>query len=155
MLGLLVSVSAFGSPDTNQPASIYTKRPWAVGFGMKGTVTNVARVDGRIHFRLTGWFWFHQYPWGGTNRQVIKVDCERGISATVTPDSFVAMTRDWRAGSVQNDQDRLLQILQTAADRGTVVELALTQPRIDFGTNAFGFALLDAKVWRITDADLR
>ena len=48
---------------------------------------------------------------------------------------------------------RLLQILETAAERGSVVKFSLTQPKMDFGAN--GFTLLDAKVWRITDADLR
>jgi hypothetical protein len=93
-----------------------------------------------------------QYPWEGTNQQVIKVDCERGISASITPDSFVAMTTDWRGGSVQNNKGRLLQILQTAAGRHSEVKVALLNPKLDFGTN--GFAILDAKVWRITDADL-
>lgn len=138
---------------TNQPTRIYTKVPWAIGFAMKGTVTNVTMIDERIHFQLTGWFWFHQYPWGGTNQQVIKVDCEHGMPATVTPDSFVAMTSDWRGGSVQNDKGRLLKILETAAERGTVVEFSLLQPKLDFGTN--GFTLTDAKVWRVTDADLK
>ena len=153
VVGLLIAAGPSRSSDANQPARINTKVPWAVGFGMKGTVTNVVVVNERIQFRLTGWFWFHQYLLGGTNQQVIKVDCEHGISATVTPDSFVAMTTDWRGGSVQNDKGRLLEILEAAGERGTVVEFSLLQPKLDFGTN--GFTLMDAKVWRVTDADLR
>jgi uncharacterized protein (AIM24 family) len=83
---------------------------------------------------------------------VIEVHRKGGFSATVSPDSFVAMTSDWRGGSVQNDKGRLLKILESAAERGTVVKFSLTQPKMDFG--AEGFSLLDAKVWRITDVDL-
>jgi hypothetical protein len=159
---LLIAVTTSPAGDTNQPAvstgqlsGFHQKNPWAVGCGMKGTVTNVSMIDGRIQFKLTGWFWFHQYPEGGTNgEQVIKVNCERGISATVTPDSFVAFTPDWRAGSVVNDKGRLLEILKTAAKRGTEVRFALTEPKVDFGGKN-GFTILDGKVWRITDVDLR
>jgi uncharacterized protein (AIM24 family) len=84
---------------------------------------------------------------------VIEVHRKGGFSATVTPDSFVAKTSDGRAGAVVNDKGKLLRILKTAAERGLVVKFALTQPKMDFGTN--GFTLLDAKVWHITDADLR
>jgi hypothetical protein len=153
--GCLLATAAFAE-DTNKPAHhehrIYTKIPWAVGFGMEGTVTNITLVDERIHFQFTGWFWLDQYPWGGTNQQVIKVDARKGISATLTPTEFVAMTSDWGGGSVVNDKTKLIKILNTAAKRGTVVKFSLMQPKMDFGTN--GFTLLDAKVWRITDADL-
>ncbi len=139
--------------STNREPHFYSKKPWAVGFGMEGTVTNVALVDGRIQFHLNGRFWFTQYPPETPKQVVIEVHHKGGFPATVSPDSFVAMTSDWRGGSVQNDKGRLLKILETAAERGTVVKFSLTQPKMDFGAD--GFALLDAKVWRITDADLR
>ena len=121
---------------------------------MEGTVTNVAVVDQRIHFQLTGWLWLHQYPEGGTNvEQIVKVDGQHGISATVgQPDSFVAMSSDWRAGSVRNEKGNLLKILRTASDRGTKVRFALLDAKMDFGGS---FTFMGAKVWRITDADLR
>jgi uncharacterized protein (AIM24 family) len=84
---------------------------------------------------------------------MIEVHRKGGFSATVSPDSFIAMTSDWGAGSVQNDKGRLLKILEKAAERGTMLKFSLTQPKMDFGGE--GFALLDAKVWRITDVDLR
>jgi hypothetical protein len=139
--------------STNREPHFYSKKPWAVGFGVEGTVTNVALVDGRIQFHLNGRFWFTQYPPETPKQVVIEVHHKGGFRATVSPDSFVAMTSDWRGGSVQNDKGRLLKILETAAERGTVVKFSLTQPKMDFGAD--GFALLDAKVWRITDADLR
>jgi hypothetical protein len=61
-LGLLIGTSAFSSPATNQPFRFYTEIPWAVGFGMKGTVTNVVAADEKIHFQFNGWFYIHQYP---------------------------------------------------------------------------------------------
>lgn len=150
----LMSVFADATDTSaNREPHFYSKLPWAVGFGMEGTVTNVALVDGRIQFHLDGRFWFTQYPPETPKEVMIEVHHEGGFSATVSPDSFVAMTRDSRGGSVQNDKGRLLKILESAAERGTVVKFSLTQPKMDFGAN--GFTLLDAKVWRITDADLR
>jgi hypothetical protein len=149
--------------DTNQAALaagqqrvFRQKIPWAVGFGMEGILTNVVVVEDHIQFQLTGWFWFHQYPEGGTNgQQIIKVDCQRGISATVNdPDSFVAMTSNWRGGSVRNGKGNLQKILQTAEKCGRVVKFELLRPKMDFGKE-HGFTLISADVWRITDADLR
>jgi hypothetical protein len=159
---LIAVVASPAAEDTNQSAisngqqhGFHSKIPWGVGSGMEGTVTNIVVTDQIIRFQLTGWFWLIQYPEGGTNKQVIKVDCKRGISATVKqPDSFVRMTRNWDAGSVKNGKGYLQKILQTAAERGTVVKFELTQPKIDFG-GEHGFTLIDANVWRITDADLR
>jgi hypothetical protein len=139
--------------STNREPHFYSKVPWAVGFGMEGTVTNVAWLEGRIQFHLNGRFWFMQYPPETPKQVVIEVHHTGGFSATVSPDSFVAMTSDWRGGSVQNDKGRLLKILETAAERGTMVKFSLTQPKMDF--SADGFTLLDAKVLRITDAALR
>ena len=152
-----LSLTAVFADDTNfsnrRAPHFYSKSPWAVGFGMEGTITNVALTDERIQFHLNGRFWFSQYPPESPKQQVIEVHREGGFSATVSSDSFVAMTKDWRAGSVQNEKGKLLKILKTAAERGTMVKFALMQPKMDFGTN--GFTLLDAKVWKITDADLR
>src|ERR1043166_6389022 len=139
--------------STNREPHFYSKIPWAIGFGMEGTVTNVALVGGRIQFHLNGRFWFTQLPPETPKQVMIEVHHKGGFAATVTPDSFVAMTSDWRGGPVQNDKGRLLKILETAGERGTVVKFSLTQPKMDF--RAEGFALLDAKVWRITDVDLR
>ena len=44
--------------------------------------------------------------------------------------------------------------MKTASERRTVVKFPLEHPKIEFG-GANGFTLLDAKVWRITDVDLR
>lgn len=159
---LIAIVTSSAAGDRNQaalaaqPGGFHQKLPWAVGFGMEGTLTNVVVVDDHIQFQLTGWFWFHQYPEGGTNgEQVVKVDCQRGISATVNdPDSFVAMTSDGRGGSVRNGKGNLQKILQTAEKRGRVVKFELMRPKMDFG-GAHGFTLSGADVWRITDADLR
>jgi len=120
---------------------------------MEGTATNVALIDERLQFQVNGRFWFTQFPPESPKPVVIEVHRKGGFLATVSRDSFVAMTGDGRAGSVMNDKGRLLRILTAAAQRGTVVKFSLTQPKLDFGTN--GFALLDAKVLRITDADLR
>jgi hypothetical protein len=139
--------------STNRPHGFVGKVPWGVGFSMRGTVADVSLADEKIHFRFKGWTTLFQYPEGGTNKQVIKVNCERGVSATVTPDSFVAMTEDWGAGSVQNDKGRLLKILTSAAERGTEVRMSIVQPKMNFGMK--GFELLDAKVHRITDIELR
>ena len=119
---------------------------------MEGTVTNVTVVDERIHLHLNGRFWLSQYPPEGTTPVKIEVHRKGGFRAIITPDSFVAMTRNWSAGSVQNDKTKLLKILQTAAERGTVVKFELTKPNMDFDGD--GFRLLDAKVLRITDVDL-
>ena len=157
IFGLLAAASALGADEantsTNREPHFYSQIPWAVGFGMEGTVTNIALVNGRIQFHLNGRFWFSQLPPETPKQVMIEVHHKGGFSATVTPDSFVAMTSDWRGGSVQNDKGRLLKILETAAERGTIVKFSLTQPRMDF--SADGFTLLDGKVWRITDADLR
>src|SRR5262245_53496545 len=153
---LLVTPTFAGDANssTNREPHFYSKIPWGVGFGMEGTVTNVTLVEGRIQFHVDGRFWFTQYPPESPKQVVIEVHRKGGFSSVVSPtDSFVAMTSDWRAGSVQNDKGRLLKILETAAERGTLVQFSLTQPKMDFGLE--GFALLDAKVWRITDADLR
>jgi len=156
----VVTVAAAG--ETNQPAlsegqqgGFHQKIPWGVGTGMEGTITNIVVSDERIHFQLTGWFWLAQHPEGGTNKQVIKVDCRRGIPDTVNEaDSFVAMTSDWRGGSVRNGKGKLLKLLQTAAERGSVVKFELVRPKMDFGGDR-GFSLVGADVWRITDEDLR
>jgi len=162
VIWLIAVVTSPAAGDTNhsavsngQQGGFHQKIPWGVGTGMEGTITNIVVTDGCIRFQLTGWFWLTQYPEGGTNEQVIKVDCKRGVSATVNqPDSFVAMTSDWRAGSVRNGKGRLLNLLQTAADRGRVVRFELMRPKMDFGGD-HGFTLIGADVWRISDADLR
>ncbi len=152
ILGLLVAASAFGSPATNQPARIYTKKPWAVGFEMKGTVTNVVATDDKIHFQFNGWFYLRQYPWGGTNEEVIQVDCQRGTPATVSlTDSFVATVPNVNAAAVRSRGD-LLPIFERAAEQGRKLTIRLLSPKLDFGAQAF---LQDAKVWTITDWDLR
>ena len=154
--GSLLLTAVFAE-DTNGLANrephFYSKLPWAIGFGMEGTVTNVVLVAERIQFRLHGRFWLRQYPPESTKQVVIEVHRTGGFSATVSPDSFVAMTADGRARSVVNDKGNLLRILTTAAERGTVVKFSLLQPKMDFGPDAF--TLLDAKVWQITDPDLR
>jgi hypothetical protein len=151
-MGLLAQYVEVTNPPPQVPNGFHQKVPWAVACSMKGTVTNVVMVDGRIQFKLTGWFWFSQYPEGGTNQQIVRFNCQNGMTAVVTPDSFVAMTPNWTGGSVQNDKGRLLEILEVAEKRGNVVKFSLSVLKIDFGggTNAF----LDAHVWNITDADL-
>ena len=152
ILGLLITTSAFSSLVTNQPARIYTKVPWAIGFGMKGTVANVVAVDEKIHFQFSGWFYMHQYPWGGTNKEVIKVDCQRGISAIVSiTDSFVATVPNVNAAAMKKRKD-LLPIFKAAAEHGRELTIQLLSPKLDFGGQPF---LQDAEVSRITDADLR
>src|SRR5277367_454702 len=131
---LVTVVTSLAVDDTNRPAifgGYHQIVPWGVGYGMKGTVTNVTVIGDRIQFQLTGWFWFHQYPEGGTNgEQVIKVDCRRGILATVNdPDSFVAMTSDQLGGSVRNGKGKLLAILQAAANRGNEVRFELMRSK--------------------------
>jgi len=140
--------------STNREPHFVSKIPWAIGFGLEGTVTNVvALMDGRIKFQVNGRFWMSQYPPNRTKQAVIEVHRGAGFSATVTPDSFVAFTPNGRAGAVQNDKGRLLKILEKAAERGTSIKISLTNPKMDFGEG--GFTLLDAKVWQITDVDLR
>jgi hypothetical protein len=131
-----------------------SKVPWSVGFWMEGTVTNVTEAEGRIQFRLNGNFSFHQIPEEGPQNQVIKVFGEHGISATVQQsEPFFAMTTDWSGGSLRKKGD-LLKLLKTAAGRGGVVKFELFNPKMEFGPG-LKFTLLDAKVIRATDADLR
>src|SRR5438046_1198102 len=66
---------------TNREPHFYSKIPWAVGFGMEGTVTNVVRVGERIQFRLEGRFWFSQYPPESTKQVVIEVHRKGGFPA--------------------------------------------------------------------------
>src|SRR6266850_4249330 len=158
----VISVGAFLLPSvvlaedintaTNREPHFYSKLPWGIGFGMEGTVTNVVLNGERIEFHVNGRFWFSQYPPESTKQVFIEAHRKDGFSAAVTPDSFVAMTRNWRAGSVVNDKGKLFEILAVAAERGTVLKFALTQAKVDFGGD--GFSLLDAKVLRITDVDL-
>src|SRR5438874_8038919 len=146
----VISVEAFLLPSavlaedintsTNREPHFYSKLPWAIGFGMEGTVTKVVLNGERIEFQVNGRFWFSQYPPESTKQVVIEAHPKDGFSATVTPDSFVAMTRNWQAGSVVNDKGRLFKILTAAAERGTVLKFALTQPKLDFGGG--GFTLL-------------
>jgi hypothetical protein len=152
ILGLLIGASAFSGPSTNQPARIYTKVPWAVGFRMKGTVTNVVATGDKIHFQFNGWFYLHQFPWGGTNEEVIKVNCQNGISATVSlTDSFVATVPNVNAAA-ERKRDDLLPIFKAAAEHGRELTIQLLSPKLAFGEQAF---LQDANVWTITDWDLR
>jgi hypothetical protein len=99
--------------------------------------------------------WKPSKPLKRTTPVQIEVHPKGWFSAAVTPGSFVAVTSDGRAASAQNDKGRLLEILKNAEMLGTAVRLSLMQPKVDFGTNDLGFALLDAKVWQITDLDLR
>lgn len=146
-----MGTSVFGEPGTNQAPRIYTKVPWAVGFEMKGTVTNVVATGDKIHFQFNGWFNIHQYPWGGTNEEVVKVDCQRGISATVSlTDSFVATVPNVNAAAVRKRGD-LLPIFTAAAEHGRALTIELMSPKLAFGEQSF---LQDGKVWRITDWDL-
>jgi len=152
ILGLLMGASAFSGPATNQPARIYTKVPWAVGFRMKGTVTNVIATGDKIHFQFSGWFYLHQYPWGGTNEEVIKVNCQSGISATVSlTDSFVATVPNVNAAA-ERKRDDLLPIFKAAAEHGRELTIQLLSPKLAFGEQSF---LQDANVWTITDWNLR
>jgi hypothetical protein len=151
-LGLLIGASAFGGPDANQPVRFYTHIPWSVGFDMKGTVTNVVATDEQIHFQFNGWFYIHQYPWGGTNEEVIKVDCQRGISASVSlTDSFVATLPNVNAAAEKKRED-LLPIFEAAEEHGRELTIELLWPKLAFGEQSF---LQDARVSRITDWDLR
>jgi hypothetical protein len=149
--GLLVAAGAFGDAITNQPPRIYTKIPWAVGFEMKGTVTNVVVSGEKIQFQFTGWFYMHQYPWGGTNEEVIKVDCQHGISAIVSPTDFVATVPGVNAAVVRRKKD-LLPLMEGAAKHGRELKIRLAAPKLDFESQPF---LQDAKVLNITDWDLR
>jgi hypothetical protein len=151
MFGLLIGGSALGDPVTNQPAGSYTKVPWAVGFTMKGTVTNVVATGDKLHFRFSGWFYLHQYPWGGTNQEVIKVNCQSGISATVSLTDFVATVPNVNAAAERKRED-LPPIFKAAAEHNRELTIQLLSPRLAFGEESF---LEDARVWTITDWDLR
>jgi len=143
------------APTRVPPGGFHQIIPWGISCAMKGTVTNVAVVDNHIHFQLNGWFWFSQYPEGGTSEQIIRVDCHNGVSVTLSQvDSFVAETADWNGGSVQNNKDRLVEILQTAEKRGNIIKFTLINPRLNFMSGTNDFAVLDGKIWQITDADL-
>jgi len=154
---LLPTVLLAGDKDssTNREPHFFSHRPWAVGFGMDGTVTNVASVGRQIEFRVNGRFVLSEFPPESPKPVQIEVHPKGWFLARVTPDSFVAVTSDGRGMSVQNDKGRLWEILKAAAERGTAVKFALLQPKIDFGTNDVGFTVMAAKVLRITDVDLR
>jgi hypothetical protein len=142
------------NPPSGRNGGFHQKRPWSVGSGMEGSITNIIETDQRIQFTLTGWFWLTQYPEGGTNKQTIMIDCRHGVEASVNNgDRFVAMTRDGRAGAVRNGKGTLLKLLQTAAQRGASVKFELMRPKIDFGENSF--TLKGADVWKVTDIDLQ
>lgn len=158
VIAVAISTAALAQdavPSRVPPGGFHQIFPWAVGCSMKGTVTNVMVADGHIQFRLTGWFWFHQYPEGGTNEEIVRVDCRSGTSVTMTQtDSFVAETTDWTGGSVQNSKERMVEILKAAEKRGNEVKFSLISPKIDFGAGTNHFTVLDGKIWQITDADL-
>ena len=150
ILGLFIAVHAFSAPDTNEPAISLSKFPWAVGFGMKGTVTNVVADTDKIHFQFHGWFYLRQYSWNGvTNRQVIKVDCQNGISATVSISDFVAAVPNVNAAAVRN-RDALLPIFKAAEEHGRELSISLLSPKLNFGGQPF---IQDAKVGKISDWD--
>ena len=119
---------------------------------MEGTVSNVTAEGDKIQFHLKGQFRFEQYPDGHTP-QVIKVDGEKGIYASVhQADPFFAFTTDWGGGSIQN-KGGLLRILKAAAERGNVVRFELLEPQLAFDA-WHNITLSDAAVVRATDADL-
>lgn len=124
-----------------------------IGFWLEGIVSDVSAQGDEIHFHLKGEFRFDQYR-GGHTPQVIKVDCENGVSASVhQADPFFAFTPDWGGGSIQ-DKGGLLRILKAAAQRGNVVRFEIFEPQIAFDAQQH-FTLTDAAVVRATDADLR
>lgn len=151
ILGLFIALNAFSSPDTNEPAISLSKRPWAVGFILKGTVTNVVADGDKIHFQFNGWFYFRQYSlWRGTNEQFIKVDCQKGISATVSVTDFVATVPKVNAAAVKPAKD-LLPIFKAAEEHSRELTISLLSPKLDFEAQPL---IEDAKIWRITDWDL-
>ncbi|MBM3883233.1 MAG: hypothetical protein FJ387_26565 [Verrucomicrobia bacterium] len=138
---ILFAVSAFGKGG-------------GVGFWMEGTLTNITVTGDRIQFQLTGRFWMEQFPDGRPPRQLIEVDCKRGVSATVSQaEPFFAMTSDWHGGAIRQ-KGALLKILKAAAEHGRVVRFQMLQPKLEFGRDG-SFTLTDAAVIRATDADLR
>ena len=88
---------------------------------------------------------------GGTNEEVIKVNCQSGISATVSLTDFVATVPNVNAAAERKRED-LLPILKAAAEHGRELTIQLLSPKLAFGEPSF---LQDAKVWTITDWDLR
>jgi hypothetical protein len=133
------------------PVSLLAKGG-GIGFWMEGTVTDVTTEGDRIKFHLKGQFRFDQYS-GGHTPQIIKVDCEKGITAIVhQADPFFAFTPDWGGGSIQG-KGGLLRILKAAAERGGIVRFELLEPQITFDARQ-NITLTDAAVVRATDADL-
>jgi hypothetical protein len=151
ILGLFITVNAFGGTDTNEPTISLSKIPWGVEFFMKGTVTNVVADTDKIHFEFHGWFYMRQYSWNGvTNQQVIKMDCQRGISAVVRITNFVATVPNVNAAAVRT-ADALLPIFKAAEQYHRELTISLDPSKLCFGGQPF---VENARVWRITDWDL-
>jgi hypothetical protein len=155
ILGLFIAVNAFAGTDTNEPSVSLSKFPWAVGFGLKGTVTNIVADGDKIHFQFHGWFYLRQYSWNGVTNgqslaQVIKMDCQRGISATVTVTDFVATVPNVNAAAVRTSE-ALLPIFKAAEAHGRELTISLLSPKLNFQGDPI---IEDAKVWRISDWDL-
>ena len=79
--------------------TFFSKRPWAVGFQMEGTVTNVASVGRQIQFQVSGRFVLSEFPPESPKPVQIEVHPKGWFLARVTPDSFVAVTSDGRGGA--------------------------------------------------------
>jgi hypothetical protein len=123
-----------------------------VGLWMEGTVSNLDVTDDRIHFVLTGRFWFEQYR--GTRRSSVEVDGRRGLPVTLTQaQPFFAMSPDWRAGAIR-EEGSLSALVRAAARGNRVMRFELLDARLDFGSGG-GFAVHSASVIRATDGDVR
>jgi hypothetical protein len=151
ILGLFLAVHAFSSPNTNEPTVSLSKFPWVVGFGIKGTVTNVVIDQDKIHFQFRGWFYLRQNSWNGvTNQQVIKMDCRLGKSATVKITDFMATVPNANAAAVRKPE-ALLPIFKAAEQHQKELTISLSPSRLNFEGEPF---IEDATVWRISDWDL-
>lgn len=126
-----------------------------VGFTMDGTVTNVTVSGENIQFTFTGTFRMSQFR--GIRKSVVEIDCEHGVSATVSQgEPFFAMSSDGRAGAIR-PAGALLKIFRATAERNRKITIELRDVKMEIGKDHdYGhFTLSDAKVIRATDADLR
>jgi hypothetical protein len=151
ILGLFIAVKAFAGLDTNEPSQSLSKLPWAVGFELKGTVTNIVADSDKIHFQFHGWFYMYQYSWNGvTNKQIIKMDFQNGRSATVKITDFVATVPNVNAAAVRT-KEALLPIFKAAEKHGRELRIELSPAKLNFDGEQF---IEDARILRISDWDL-
>jgi hypothetical protein len=124
-----------------------------VGYWLEGTVTSARLAGDRVELVVAGHLILDQYSGGPATRQVIRYECARGISASLTQwKAFFAITSNWRGGGIRGAGE-LGRLTQTALERGSVFRIELQNPQIDF--TDWQCPVVKADAIRATDDDLK